>query len=107
MPPLNADKDRWTDRTDYAACQNLADDARRAGLNVVKYASARIASGVNLALLTCGAFLTRQPEERQTWRMHLGPHGARALCDFPEARLEFNREAFAADPRIAAFEWER
>ena len=35
------------------------------------------------------------------------PHGARALCDFPEARLEFDRQAFAADPRIAAFEWER
>jgi len=107
MPPLNADRDRWLDCAGYAACQDLADRAREAGLNVLKYASARIAAGVNLALLTCGAFLSRQPEERQTWRMHLGPHGARALCDFPEARLEFDRQAFAADPRIAAFVWER
>jgi len=107
MPPLNADEDRWTDRGDYRACQDLAAAAREAGLNVLKYASARMATGVNLALLTCSAFPSRQPEERQTWRMHLGPHGARALCDFPEARLEFDRRAFAADPRIAAFVWER
>jgi hypothetical protein len=62
---------------------------------------------VNLALLTCCAFASRHPQERQTWRIHLGPHGARALCDFPEARLEFDREAFAADPRVARLEWER
>ena len=61
MPPLHADRDRWTDRADYRACQDLADGAREAGLNVLKYASARIATGVNLALLTCGAFLSRQP----------------------------------------------
>jgi hypothetical protein len=29
------------------------------------------------------------------------------LCDFPDARLEFDRQALAADPRIAAFVWER
>jgi hypothetical protein len=107
MAPFDADRDRWMDCADYSACQDLADGARDAGLNVLKYRSARIAAGVNLALLTCGAFLSRQPEERQTWRMHLGPHGARALCDFPEMRLEFDRRAFAADPRIAAFAWER
>jgi hypothetical protein len=29
------------------------------------------------------------------------------LPDFPEARIEFGRDAFAADPRIAAMQWER
>jgi hypothetical protein len=29
-----------------------------------------------------------QPQEPQTWRIHLGAYGARALCDFLEARLE-------------------
>ena len=62
---------------------------------------------MNLALLTCGAFASRQPEGRQTWRTHLGAHGARALCGFPEARLEFDRLAFAADPRVARLEWDR
>jgi RES domain len=107
LPPLSADHDHWTHRTDYAACQDLADRAREAGIDVLKYESARAPGGVNLALLTCGAFASRQPQERQTWRIHLGPHGARALCDFPEARLEFDRQAFADDSRVARLEWER
>ena len=107
LPPLGADRDRSTHLTDYSACQDLADRAREAGVDVLKYASARARSGVNLALLTCGAFASHQPQERQTWRIHLGAHGARALCDFPEARLEFDRQAFAADSRVASLEWER
>lgn len=107
LPPLSADRDRWANRTDYTDCQDLADRAREAGVDALKYASARAPRGVNLALLTCGAFASRQPQERQTWRIHLGAHGARALCDFPEARMEFDRLAFAADPRIARLEWER
>ncbi len=106
-PPFGADQDRWTNRADWTACQDLADRAREAGVNVLKYASARVPRGVNLALLTCGAFASRQPQERQTWRIHLGSHGARALCDFPDERLEFDRLAFAADPRVARLEWER
>ena len=107
LPPLSADRDRWTHLTDYTACQDLADRAREAGVDVLKYSSARVPGGVNLALLACGAFAARQPEERQTWRIHLGAHGARALCDFPEARLEFDRQAFAADARVARLAWER
>lgn len=107
LPPLSADRDRWTHLTDYAACQDLADRAREAGVDVLKYGSARAPSGANLALLTCGAFASRQPQERQTWRIQLGAYGARALCDFPEARLEFDRRAFAADSRVARLEWER
>ena len=106
-PPLASDADRWTDPTDYAACQDLADRAREAGAAVLKYPSARVRKGVNLALLTCLAFASRQPVERQTWRIHFGAQGVRALCDFPEARMEFDRGAFAADPRIAAFVWNR
>jgi hypothetical protein len=107
LPPLSADHDRWVHRTDYTACQEMADRAREAGGDVLKYSSARAPGGVNIALLTCGAFASRQPQERQTWRIHLGAHGARALCDFPEARLEFDRRAFAADSRVAGLEWER
>ena len=73
---------------------------------MLRYQSARV-DGMNLALLTCRAFASPEPLERQTWRIHLGPHGARALCDFPETRLEFDRLSFAADPRIAALKWER
>jgi hypothetical protein len=60
-----------------------------------------------VALLACRAFASREPIERRTWRLHLNAHGVRAMCEFPERRLEFDREAFAADPRIAALRWER
>jgi hypothetical protein len=98
---FDADRARWTNRTDYTASQDLADSAREAQVDVVKYPSARVDDGVNLALLTCRAFASRAPVERQTWRMHLSAHGVRAVCDAPQSRLEFDRGAFASDPRIA------
>ena len=109
-PPLDADRDSWTARIDYRACQDLADQARQAGVEVLRYESARDpapAGGRNLALLTCRVFISREPIERQTWRIHLGPHGVRAVCNFPDVRLGFDRTAFADDPRIATMRWER
>jgi RES domain len=107
LRPFLANRDRWTHRTDYAACQDLADRAREAGVEVLRYASARVDGGINVALMTCRAFKSQEPMVRQTWRIHLGPHGARALCDFPEERLEFDRLTFASDPRIGGLKWER
>jgi hypothetical protein len=105
--PFTADEARWTDRTDYGACQALADEARGAGVEAVRYASARHAGGVNVALFSCRTFASREPMERQTWRLHLGSQGVRAVCGFPDSRLEFDRSAFTADPRIAALPWDR
>jgi|SRR5579872_5332429 len=106
-PPFDAEDGRWRHPTDYAPCQALADAAREAGVEALRYRSARDPNGVNIALLTCRAFATREPLERQTWRLGLNPHGVRAVCDFPDARLEFPRDAFANDPRIRALAWER
>jgi hypothetical protein len=87
-PPLSHDRTLWTDRTDYGPCQELADRARAAGLNVLRYQSARDPSaGANIAVLTCRAFASTQPLGRQTWRLHLGEHGVRAICDYPEQRV--------------------
>lgn len=105
-PPFDRDTARWTDPTDYSACQGLADEARAAGIIAIRYQSAR-AAGQNVALLSCAAFVSRAPLEWQTWRMHIGPVGVRAICNFPEQRLAFDRTAFARDPRIATIEWER
>jgi RES domain-containing protein len=105
--PFDADRARWTHPTDYAPCQALADTARAADIEVLLYISARDATGINVALLSCRAFAGREPLERQTWRLSMNAHGARAVCEFPELRLEFTREAFAADPRIAALRWDR
>ena len=63
--------------------------------------------GVCAAVLTCNAFRAPSPRDRETWRIGVGQSGAYALREFPEARLEFGRNAFAADPRIAAMQWER
>jgi hypothetical protein len=109
-PPLTRDRVRWTDPADYRACQTLADDARSAGIEVLRYESPRDRAsppGINVALLTCRAFASRKPSARQTWRLFLSAAGARAICDHPDQRLEFTRDAFAADARMAAFRWER
>jgi hypothetical protein len=105
--PFDADRAHWTHPTDYAFCQALADTAREADVEVLLSRSAREMGGVNIALLGCRAFSRPEPLERQTWRLNLNPHGARAVCEFPELRLEFTRDAFANDPRIAALNWER
>ena len=104
--PFDRESSRWRHPTDYAPCQSLADMARAAGVQAIKYESAR-APGQNIALFTCKAFASREPIERQVWRLHLGAPGVRAICTFPEQRLAFDRLAFASDRRIAALRWER
>jgi len=105
-PPLNRDAERWTHPTDYLPCQALADSAREANVLAIRYQSAR-AAGHDVALLACAAFASQAPVERQGWRIHVGPVGVRAICNFPEQRLGFDRRAFARDPRIATLKWER
>src|SRR3954452_5335269 len=105
--PFDAERTRWAHPTDYGPCQALADAARETDAQVLRYPSARDQAGANIALLTCRAFAAPEPVERQTWRVNLNAHGARVVCAFPETRLEFDRGAFAADPRIAAMRWER
>jgi RES domain len=106
-PPFGRDAARWTHPSDYAACQDLADSARVARIDVLRYASARRSGAVNVAVLACRAFAAPAPIARQTWRVHLGAHGARAVCEFPDARLAYDRQAFASDPRIARLVWDR
>ena len=105
-PPLNRDLAKWTDPIDYSPCQSLSDTAREAGAQLLRYQSAR-GPGVSVALLTCSAFSSREPEERRRWQIHVGATGARAICEFPDQRLAFDRQAFSRDPRIARLNWDR
>jgi len=105
-PALNRDVETWTHPTDYAPCQALADTAREAQVRAIRYQSAR-AAGQNVALLSCAAFASHAPVERQGWRIDVGAMGVRAICNFPEQRLAFDRSAFARDPRIATLAWQR
>ena len=103
LAPFSADRAAWTSPTEYEPCQALAESARSADIQLIRYESARDPkAGANAALLTCEAFAARAPVARQTWRLRLGPHGVQALCEFPDLRLEFPPSTFAIDPRLAA-----
>jgi hypothetical protein len=105
-PPLNRDAEKWTDPTDYSHCQALADAARSAQVQVLRYQSAR-APGLNVALLTCAAFASREPNDLHRWRIQVGATGVRAIREFGDERIAFDRDAFARDPRIQSLKWDR
>ncbi|SUB01462.1 RES domain [Pannonibacter phragmitetus] len=105
---LAADHAAWTHPMNYAPCQDLADEGRAIGAEIIRYASVRDpAGGANLAVLTCAAFAQSQPSERQTWRIRIGSNGAQALREFPRLGLEFSASDFTADPRLADMNWNR
>lgn len=107
-PPLARRRSRWMHPTDYAPCQALADRARAAGLEIIRFSSVRDPEHKpNVALLTCRAFRAKAPADTQSWRIRLGATGVQAVREFPRASLEFGRDAFAADARIADFRWDR
>ena len=98
----------WAHLTDYSQCQALAEIARMAAIEIIRYRSVRDPQrGMNLALLTCRAFAKPEPVRLQTWRIRLSATGAQAICEAPKFRLAFDRNTFAADPRIAALQWNR
>ena len=98
----------WMHVTDYSACQTLADMARQAEVELVRYASVRDpAHNANIAILSCRAFAAVEPAAHQTWRLLFGGNGARAIREWPRRTIDFNREAFLPDPRVAAMNWER
>ena len=106
--PLDRDAELWRRPTDYGPCQALADVAREAEAEIIRYRSVRdAAGGVNAAALTCAAFARPEPLEAQTWRIGVGENGVYAIREFPPDRVEFGRESFTADPRIVAMVWER
>ena len=108
LPPLNSRADYWTHPMRYDECQILADLAREADIDLIKYASVRDPHHrLNYAILGCRVFANSQPLMPQTWRVLLGENGARALCEMPRETIDFDRKAFAQDPRIARMQWVR
>jgi len=106
--PLAADQALWMHPTDYGASQALAEAARSAAIDIIRYDSVRDPQHrAGIALLTCHVFTKSEVVSRQTWRIHLDSAGARAMCEAPKHTLAFGRNAFAADPRIAGMTWSR
>ena len=93
--------------TDYAACQDIADQARRAGSRLIRYRSTRQPAGTNLAVPTCEVFAESKPKLESTWRMRIAASGIIAIGDGGATRISFDRRSFAEDPRIASMRWDR
>lgn len=105
---LSRDADLWGDLTDYAHCQKLADTVRGIDGQIIRYTSVRDPDrGCNLAVLSCCAFASPLPTERQTWRIRIGTTGAQAVREHPRLGLEFATDAFAPDPRLVGMVWDR
>ncbi|MEO8225659.1 MAG: RES family NAD+ phosphorylase [Gammaproteobacteria bacterium] len=75
-PPLAADRQLWTARDDYRATQQLAVQARAAGVGLLRYESVRNPTGHCLAVLTPAVFravTAPYRNEQQTWHLWLAP----------------------------------
>src|SRR5262249_49349977 len=98
----------WSHPVDYGPCQALADAARVASIEIIRYQSVRDPGrAMNLALLTCRVFAKPEPVSLRTWRIHLSAAGVQAICESPKSGIAFDQKAFAADPRISALKWDR
>jgi hypothetical protein len=65
--PWSARAEEWTDPVDYRACQDLAAQARAAGVDWIRYASAREQGGRCGAVLAPGALKLATPPASETW----------------------------------------
>ncbi len=99
QPPLKRDQSYWMDPIAYEACQSLADTARTATAEAIRYRSVRDTRGFNVALLTGRAFAHPAPLARQSWRIRLTTESAQAFCDYPQVTREITRSEFD-DPRL-------
>ncbi len=102
VPPLARDRGVWTHPTEYVPCQDLADRAREASMEAIRYESVRDSKhGANLALLSSAALGANAPTARETWRMLLRHDRVDAMREMPRAALSFAFSVWAAaDPRV-------
>ena len=57
----------WCHKTDYSACQNLADDARNRNLGWIRYVAVRVPVGIGGAVLKADALSIDEAFQQQTW----------------------------------------
>lgn len=68
--PYATERARWTHPRDYQACQNLAQQARAANIQIIRYESVRDPQhGGCAALLSHTGFAADAPTEHQTWML--------------------------------------
>lgn len=85
-PPWS-DNAAWTDPNEYEPCLALAEDARAAGAEVIRYASVRDPDHApNAAVLTCAAFQQPAPIGSQSWGILYRAEAVRAYCETTRQR---------------------
>jgi hypothetical protein len=97
QPPLSARHERWTDPSDYSACQQLARQAREAGVQMIRYQSVRDPlHGICTAVLSHTAFTGNAPAESQTWTLAVFRHRVFWRCDsiFEDKSFEFDAQGW-------------
>ncbi|WP_337996630.1 RES family NAD+ phosphorylase [Oleispirillum naphthae] len=104
-PPFSSKAALWTRPNDYQPCQDLADAARAAGVQAIRYQSVRDPKGrANLALLSWHAFSANEPDHcHQTWHLFLRPSEVIARREFPPLTLAFSHDDLGKDPRLDVF----
>jgi hypothetical protein len=76
QPPFAKQRALWTHPADYTHTQALAESARQAGIELIRYESVRNAEGTCVAILSPDVFRrTRKPyrNQQQNWTLHLNP----------------------------------
>jgi hypothetical protein len=87
-PAFDAARGALEHPADYAATQALAAQARAAGVELIRYGSARLTGGVCLALLTPAPFAA-------VARPYRGAHQSWQLTLLPPGRVVWQRELHA------------
>ncbi|TIX51504.1 RES family NAD+ phosphorylase [Alteraurantiacibacter aquimixticola] len=94
-PPLDADKQRWTDPDDYSACQELAGNVREANGQAIRAQSARDPEGINIALFDPACFAQKTPDHGRNWHLRLEGERLTAIALFPHDEvLAFSPQQF-------------
>jgi hypothetical protein len=82
--PLNVEESKWVHPSAYDVCQDLADEARRQAIELIRYRSVRTpVSAMNAAILVPAAFADSKPRQMQTWYILIRKTMVEAWCEFP------------------------
>ena len=90
--PWRASARAWTHKTEYSACQDLADEARRRDLAWIRYTAVRAPGGVGGAALRPDALSLSAAPAQQTWACKTTAAGAYLQRAGTGDRFEFPAE---------------
>lgn len=88
--PDMQDQGKWDAADDYTDCLDLADRARDAECQAIRYRSVRDPDhNANVAVLDCAGFAQPAPIATQEWHLMLTPELVRAHCETLRQRYQF------------------